>query len=427
MSECSGIEPLSGGSITDARDTAIERVLDRTLDDLTFVFGHPDDLERMSHDRSQIIRAIDKVAVETVLLADVLTGSGTVSRQDPRIERILSLAAALIRSPRNRYLFSHNPRLCTSFGLGHILLGGMGYPDPAFDRVLTAAAASPALHPANKLPFRLLDDYWVLGRAGLGLPRDRQKALAPFTMLTAPISPLYYRTDDYYALTHEVMYLTDFGRDALPPEYDATAVLDLIEISVLDNLRAYDLDVLAELVAASAMVKPGPLRPPMAAAAAVLADEFDDIGLLPSRNFDPEEYAALTNEIDRRCYLFFNTYHTTHVFAMMRAVLHRAGAAKAGHVAQRVAVAGPKLPRSILLARNTNAPRWLPRLDSLDLPADARENLVTGVALFDAIRRQDGGDLARLVGMLADGDVVLPGPLSKDLVEYVHRLHACRS
>lgn len=417
------VAPPFGGATTVVQDAAITRILDRTVDDLAFAFAHPEELESMSHDKSQIIRAVDKIAVETVLLLDTIVRAGVVSRYDERVQYILEECSKEIRSARNRFLFTHNPRLCTSFGLGHILLSGLGHEDEAFDSVLRAASASPALHPANKLPFRLLDDYWVLARAGIGVSAHQRPNLAEFTMLTAPISPLYYRTDDYYALTHEIMYLTDFGVKRLPQDYDCDYALGLIEAGILDNLRSYDLDVLAELVAASVMVAPNRLSSVAALAAKLLQQEFDQIDLLPSRNFDPDYYRAIEDPILQRCYLFFNTYHTTHVFGMMLAMLSRAGLRMPQSTSQEAEL--PEVVVSYLSERNENASGWLGRLAKIDLPDEDRAGVVLGVGLFDAVRRQDAKALFAILNYVKTSKAKVTTGIMHDLMEHLARISFC--
>ena len=416
-------EALSGGSATLDKIAAVERILDRTLEDLAFVFDHPDQLESISHDRSQVIRAVDKVAVETVLLMDTVVKSGVVMVDDQRVQKILDICAPSIRSPRNRFLFTHNPRLCTSFGLGHILLTGLGHADPAFDRVLDVASSSVAMHPSNKLPFRLLDDYWVMQRAGMRLPEKRRVELANFTMLNAPIKPLYYRTDDYYALTHEIMYLTDFGCSELPLEYDVEKALALIEVGILDNLNSYDLDVLSELVAVSAMLRPQKLGPVATVAAALLAQEFSMHGVMPSRNFDPEELKAQADPVLQRCYIFFNTYHTTHVFAMMQATLFRAEIAPLRM--RKTAMPLPAALRSQLSDQNANAPTWLDRFALLEIENGGHTAILAGIALFDAVRRQDSAALFKVLNLVKSERIPLPGDLMSDIMEHLARVTIC--
>ena len=260
----------------------------------------------------------DKVVVETALLA--LTAARTGS---PAIERkAAALAAELApyaRSQRNRGLLLRYPHTATSLGIAHVALMAAGSTDQTFDDLLGAALTGPHAEALERLPFRAMELRWL---RGLYERRDADhRDLLDHSILSTRAHPIHMSSGEAYALPHALMYLTDFGAQALPTGIDAVRCSEMLDENIAWHLVGENLDLLGECLLGIAFV-----RRPWSGYACVgwraLAKAWSRLGFLPSPSFDVQQYARL--EGDRAtAYVFRHTYHTLSVAGMLCAVLLR--------------------------------------------------------------------------------------------------------
>jgi hypothetical protein len=125
--------------------------------------------------------------------------------------------------------------------------------------------------------------------------------------------------EDPYGLTHQLFYVSDFGRVA-PPEFPRSRgdVLADVEGLLLRYLDHEDYDITAELLMAWPQLRE-PWSPTAAFAFRVLADVEDEAGILPCGNVDPDRLATLEGQ-DRTRYARAASYHTALVMGLLCAV-----------------------------------------------------------------------------------------------------------
>ncbi len=399
-------------------------VLAATVAPLRLVAARPDLLPD-DDGSQQIIHPLDKIAAETVLLLYV------VDRYMPQLAKgaafadLVAEAAKIVRSERHLFMLRANPRLCTSFGIGHVLLTRMGHLDTRFDAVFALSVSDPSFVPANKLPFRLMDDHWLIALHHRARPaKTPMKTCLAAGLATSAISPLYMNVADRYAFTHEIMYATDFGAQALAGEICRDRLLERIEIALYDCLWEFDLDLMAEFVACAAMITDTPGNT-VRFCRHLLVEVFGRTGFLPSRSYDVERLSNLLDSDRRAAEHFFHSYHTTHVHAMMLCLTrHWRTAADSAEPAPGVVDAA-----FFDLSPGDQPAQWIGFLDDFACPNADKLRIANGVQLsrlargrrferlFAEIGRIVGegapvstmlvDECAQAIGRIAEGDRVL--------------------
>lgn len=207
-----------------------------------------------------------------------------------------------------------HPRLASSLGLLLLMLERFGLATQQECAVVHGALASPYLECSEHVPFRLLDRHWVLGLAGRAA-----EPLADALRLSAACRtthPIYMTREDGYAVTHAIMYVTDFGANAVPLELRGQRTWDTIDAAVAWCTAAGDYDLLTELLLAQLL-----LRHRLSAYGAIAwrqsRDAWDALGFLPSPSLSVASFQALHDEAEQRQYAFHNMYHTVLVGGLL--------------------------------------------------------------------------------------------------------------
>lgn len=236
-------------------------------------------------------------------------------------EVAVEIAAQLLplaRSDRQRDLLMRRPERTAYAGITHIVLEHLGFPDAIFDELIHTAFEHGYIRSLEKLPFRTMDERWV---EGLLFP-DRQvpsNDLAALSILGGRAHPIHMDPVEIYALTHAVMYLTDFGMRSLPATFPTREVEAKADACIASVLLSNNLDLLAELVICSVALAAKP-SPHVRLAWAVLRTTWEGIHVLPSPSYDAVAHSSFSAEANPG-YFHRHTYHTTFVFGILSAIL----------------------------------------------------------------------------------------------------------
>lgn len=276
----------------------VARVLQREVLDPRFRDDDPDGHRKLA------IKAGGEMAMLLRLAARVL------SDEDDRAE-IDALArglAPIIRTPQLLRSLVMRPSRAAMYALGHLCLAELGVPDDRFDRVVRAALQS-SVHAANeRVPYRLLDAAWsrhiALGDGELDHPAI---ALSP---LGTGVDLLEASAEDAYAYTHALLYVTDFGRLPLAEHLDRDNLLGIAEALVVKALDEDDLDLLAEVLMAPAILRSG-WTPTLQFGWDVLDRVWDELGFVPGPGLPAAAGEETRAQAARR--VLGTAYHT--VFA----------------------------------------------------------------------------------------------------------------
>jgi hypothetical protein len=207
-----------------------------------------------------------------------------------------------------------HPRLAASLGTLLLVLERFGLATQQERAVVHGALESPYRDCSEHVPFRLLDRRWVLGLGG-----SAAEPLAEALRLSAACRtthPIYMTREDGYAVTHAIMYATDFGAHAVPPELRGAPLWDTIDAAVAWCTAAGDHDLLTELLFAQLL-----LRRRLSAYGAIAwrrsRETWDALGFLPSPSLSAAAFQALDDEAEQRQYAFHNMYHTVLVGGLL--------------------------------------------------------------------------------------------------------------
>jgi hypothetical protein len=204
-------------------------------------------------------------------------------------ERAHTLARALVLHARHRRVeigIALHPALALDYSAAHIVLAKAGYPDDVFDKTLGDSLAATTAAARERAPHRELEQDWLASLRGGPAPSEdalRRTALIQGTDL------LTGSRDDVYALTHALLYATDFGnhRPRLArPEDDILATVRSALAGALDD---DDFDLAGELLLAWPFLDAA-WDEPSSFAFAALAEVEDEVGGIPSLALDRVEY-----------------------------------------------------------------------------------------------------------------------------------------
>ena len=164
------------------------------------------------------------------------------------------------------------------------------------------------------MPFRLLDRQWVLHVAGRG-PLLNEPALA-VSAACRTSTPLYMSREDGYALTHAVMYATDFGAQSCPPALQSDELWATTDACLAWCLGSADYDLVAELLLTQLL-----LRRRLSAYGLIAwrccTAAWDQLGFLPSPSLAPDTFEGLTSHSEGVQYAFHHMYHTIFVAGLL--------------------------------------------------------------------------------------------------------------
>lgn len=374
----------------------IERVTG-WLDALDDALPADDTVARTVWDAPAVGAVEDKVVAECATLLHVAARvpDAPVTRAVARLRAAVALRA---RPARHLGLLWQAPHVVWPVGLVHEVLTAQGVPDPSYDAAVRAALAHGGNDAVDRQVFRSLEMSWIASiRTGAApaVPSAR-----PWGQLPAFLA----RRDEGYALTHAVLYATDFGRCPGGSPVEDSRIIDAY---LADRIWADDLDLVGEL-ALTALAARLPCRHLPAALHVLIGSMRDGVAPGPSASHGApvapgEEFA--------RC------YHTTLVVGLTLA---------AALAASYTPPEGPRDPDrvasgvSAVLARTATEldlhAVWVRLVD--DAPADPAElvALAREGALCAAVRRRDAATAAELADELAAAG---PGSL---LVRQARRL-----
>jgi len=265
------------------------------------------------------ITLADKTIIETSLL---LLLAKRITYLPCKIESSLNdlgeKLLPLIRNEHNESLLMRIPQTAAIFGIGHIALCSLGLTDCDFDVLIKRSFENGEVYNTERVPYRILDVFWL---NNLIFPNATMKfdRVLPNTILMNKPHPIYMTTTDIYALTHSVMYVTDFGTKPLPPSIDIIQLSSLIDSAIAYHLLSDNLDILGELIMTVAMMDI-PWSPYVKTAWILFTKIWDKLGFLPCPTFDASAFKLLTGE-EASSYAFKHLYHTTYVGGILCCLL----------------------------------------------------------------------------------------------------------
>lgn len=295
---------------------AVARVMLREVLDARFGDLDPDGYRKLA------IKAGGEMAMLLRLARRALPGE----RDRAEIDALARGLAPIVRTPQLIRSLMLRPSRAPMYALAHLCLAELGVADERLDRIVRAAFGSSA-HAANeRVPYRLLDAAWsrhlALGDAELDHPAV---ALSP---LGAGVDLLEASAEDAYAYTHALVYATDFGRLPLAAHVDRDPLLGIAEALVVQALDEDDLDLLAEVLMAPAILRSG-WTPTLQFGWQVLDRVWNELGFVPGPGLPAATGHETPAQAARR--VLGTTYHTTFAAGLCCATLIDCDAAPGEH------------------------------------------------------------------------------------------------
>lgn len=245
--------------------------------------------------------------------------SGTFKEIHNDLDGLIEIINPLIRSEYNFRLILKNPWYANTIGQGSILLTAAGCPDVEWDNLISNSFKFKSYDFKERVIFRQFDKIWTKYLVSKNYSKEETRILLDYSVLKSGTFPGLMDTNDIYALTHTIIYLTDFGNTDEFKLSGDNHLKELVDLLILWSLLHEDYDLLGELLICSV----------------ILNDSFNDYSLLgwktytyvwdslnfiPSPGFDEDIFTKL-DEKTRRAYAFKELYHPNFVAGILSALL----------------------------------------------------------------------------------------------------------
>ncbi len=317
--------------------------------------------------------------------------------------------APLARSPHVHRALVFRPSRAPMHALAHLCLTQLGVPDETLDLLVRAALTSSVCAANERMPYRMLDGAWTrhlaFGDAELNHPAVH---LSP---IGAGVDLVEGTPNDAYAFTHALPYATDFGRIPLSAGLDPRHLLSIAEAIAAYALDDDDLDLVAEVLMAPAILRIG-WTPTLCFAWEVLERVWGELGFVPGPGLPPARADETRVDAVRR--VLGSVYHTTFAAGLCCATLI---ACDALPPAVAHGCAGGDLPAGKGQAWRTN---WQ------QCSRQAQDDLIFLQLAFSFRRATEAADFVALRNVLraaADADL-LEHPLFLQGLELLERVTA---
>ena len=260
------------------------------------------------------VSGFDKLLLEASVLALLVDRGEREGATAQAVDALIGAVARRCDRPALVTTLRRHPELVTTLGITLLILERFGRLTDEESRVLRDALDSPYVESVERTPFRLLDRVWVLGLAGRGSP-DASIALRLSTA-SRRTHPLYMEREDVYAITHAVMYATDFGRVAPPRLLLAEQLWRSVDACLAWCLAARDFDLVAELLLTQLLLRQQ-LSTYGGIAFRVALRTWDELGFVPGPSLSADDFRALDEDGERRQYALYHMYHTVFVSGLV--------------------------------------------------------------------------------------------------------------
>jgi|GEM_PF-7121387 len=371
------------------------------------------------------IRLRDKVATEGAML--LLLARRAEAACPELIPFNDALAAPLIReirSPRLYDLILRQPHVAATLGAGSVFLSAAGHSDPAFDLLIEDTLDAGFGNSVERVPYRQLDQLWTRNLLAAA-PRPLDAVLAG-SILHSRAHPFFMTEADAYAVTHAILYATDFGHSAPPRSLDRARLADMVREGIAWTLVSEDFDLLIEYLMCAACLgggEDGGDSPAARLGWHVVDRIWTQLGFLPGPTFDPARFRALSGPA-ADAYACEQMYHTNFVAGMYCAMRLSLPAAPAIPTAHPDGSGGATIERllatGLAIAGTRMRPEspWFRALDTAPLDDAALAAILWDAVAIEAVRHGDRAIMERLARDAAPS----PGRTPRELRWLLDRL-----
>jgi hypothetical protein len=356
---------------------------------------------------------VAKIVGEAAMLLRIARRVLPDARSRARIAELAERLAPYARGPDVRRALVLRPSRAPMHALAHACLTDLGLADADFDRLARLALTSSVANANERVPYRMLDAAWVrhllLGDDELDHPA------LPLSPIGAGVDLLAATTEDGYAFTHALVYVTDFGRISFPPTFDVTRLGSTADGLCIKALDEDDLDLLAEVLMAARVLRV-PWTPIQTFSFRALDATWDRFGFVPGPGLPPpadgEDHGATVRRV------LGTAYHTMFVSSLCAATIVSVETLPPDEVPP-----GPRIPAAELGCRGSVC------RDTWDeTPQFERDRLGELVLGFRLRRAVADGDLQAIGAVVEDalGVALVERPLFEQATELLERVFALK-
>lgn len=262
----------------------------------------------------------DKIFAEAATVfyvADRISGKFKEIHHD--LDGLLEIIKPLIRSDYNFRLILKNPWYANTIGQGSILLSAAGCPDDEWDYLISNSFKNRSYNFKERVIFRQFDKIWTKYLVSKNFSKEETSTLLNYSILKSGTFPGIMDTNDIYAMTHTIIYLTDFGfKDDFKLSKD-NHLKENVDLLILWSLLHEDYDLLGELLICSVILNNG-FNDYSLLGWKTYTDIWDSLNFIPSPGFDEDIFMKL-DEKTRRAYAFKELYHPNFVAGILTAII----------------------------------------------------------------------------------------------------------
>ena len=311
--------------------------------------------------------------------------------------RLKELAIILLPHARNKKTLLNiclYPAFALEYAQAHICLTKLGYPDPAFDALLTQTINAHAHVGHERPPHRIMEQAWI--KYIWNGDKSKITTIATYSSLAHPIDLLHGTTDDMYAFTHALMYLSHFSYAHGKLPRGKREIMCEAEAMLAKCMDAQDYDLAGEVL----LTWPLTVTPWSATAAfafKVLTKMEDKVGFLPSLGMQYNTLQQLENE-QRKKYLYSTTYHTIYVMGLLCAAILMYGKTPPKQIPLKHVKRGSARMLLPFLKQTPQPPYWMEVLNTLDeQEQDAMATFIFHVAIIRNVHQKDYKNVYQLL------------------------------
>ncbi len=363
----------------------------------------------------------EKPVAETAMLIYAASVAGHRPNVASRIDELAWLLAPHARSERVLVDIALHPALAFKFAVPHVLLTRLGYRDASFDDFLRSCISSQASNGHERPPSASLERRWISSLWTGQDPDAGWRADLLDSVLNWPIDILGGLRDDAYALTHLILYCTDFGFRTRRLPRRRSIILGEAGSLLARYVDAEDYDLAGEILLAWPLT--GAAWSPSAAFGfRVLASVEDQVGVLPCGNINLSRLTQLEGE-ERARYALGTAYHTAYVMGFLCAASLRPGRAPP------MKIVGARFEKSchsrLLRYVDDDQGHWQVEFSSL---AEGEQRVLTplilDIAIMQKCRRHDYEAVSEILS-LACKYRMASAPMCRQAAELLERIANC--
>ena len=338
-----------------------------------------------------------------------------------RVQQLAPIVHQYARSKKTATDICLHPALALEYAQAHICLVRMGYPDERFDELLHKSLAASAHQGKERPPHRVLEQYWIRQSwESRHSPDDAYEVAFRYAALAKPMDLIHGTTDDFYAFTHALMYITDFStvRQQLPRS-NATLAAEADAI-LARCMWENDHDLAGEVLLTWPLTAM-PFSPAASFVFHYLSGLEDETGFLPLEAAHQQVHDQM--EItEQKKYRFATGYHTAYVMGLLCAVTIQSGSLSSQQPKENKTFEHSAREIMPFLETSDTTPRWLADLRSLpEAEQDALSSWLLELALVKAARTHQYDHVYTLLSLGYEYDII-DTELARQAAELLDRL-----